>query len=192
VTAGVGFTPGDILRSCDETSAISLNPMMDRLGYRFFLTPVEVSNRWYDYFDGNPSGRRNFSNILERNLPDQASNKVANWAYVSKFPESYTKTTSANTSIDADAYSFHGLFSVVIAALLLLVIRVFVSFTSRKVNEFEPILEGLALGLLAFLPVTAPMQAILLPQGLGLVLLILFIIRIQNIILEARFRVDKF
>ena len=192
VTAGVGFTPGDILRSCDETSAISFNPIMDRLGYRFFLTPVEVSNRWYDYFDGNPSGHRNFSNILERRLPDQASNKVANWAYVSKFPESYPKTTSANTSIDADAYSFHGLFSVVIAALLLLVIRVFVSFSSRKVNEFESILEGLALGLLAFLPVTAPMQAIVLPQGLVLVLLILFIIRFQNIILEARFRVDKF
>jgi hypothetical protein len=192
VTAALGFTPGDVLRSCDETSHISLNPVMDRLGYRFFLTPVEVSNRWYDYFDGNPSGHRNFSNILERRLPNQASNKVAIWAYVSKFPESYPKTTSANTSIDADAYSFYGLFSVLIVALIFLVIRVFVSFTSRKINEFESILEGLALGMLAFLPVTAPMQAILLPQGLGLILLILFLIRIQNIVFQIRFKIDKF
>jgi len=192
VTAGVGFTPGDVLRSCDETSQISLNPVMDRLGYRFFLTPVEVSNRWYDYFDGNPAGQRHFSNIFERRLPNQASNKVANWAYVSKFPEKYPKTTSANTSIDADAYSFRGFFSVVIVALILLVIRIFVSFTSKKVYEFESIFEGLALGMLAFLPVTAPMQAILLPQGLGLILLTLLIIRFKNIIFQARFQVNKF
>jgi hypothetical protein len=181
VTAGVGFTPGDVLRSCDEISQISLNPVMDRLGYRFFLTPVEVSNRWYDYFDGSPSGHRKLENIFERNNANQASNKVGNWAYVSKFPESYAKTISANTSVDADAFSFYGLFSVFIAASLLLVIRVFVPLSSRGASEFELILEGFALGLLAFLPITAPLQAILLPQGLGLILFLLLVLRRKSL-----------
>jgi hypothetical protein len=177
VAAGVGFTPGDVLRSCDETSQISLNPVMDRLGYRFFLTPVEVSNHWYDYFDGYPSGHRNFLNIFERENSNQASNKVGNWAYVTRFPESYAKTISANTSVDADSFSFYGLFSVFIVALLLLVIRIFVSLTSNKATEFELILEGIGLGLLAFLPITAPLQAMLLPQGLGLILFLLLVLR---------------
>ena len=181
VTAGVGFTPGDVLRSCDKTSQISLNPVMDRLGYRFFLTPVEVSNHWYDYFDGDPSGHRNFLNIFERDNSNQASNKVGNWAYVTKFPESYAKTISANTSIDADAFSFYGLLSVFIAALLLLVFRIFVSFTSNKASEFELILEGIGLGLLAFLPITAPLQAMLLPQGLGLILFLLLVLRSKGL-----------
>lgn len=179
---GVGFSPGDVLRSCDEASQISLNPVMDRLGYRLFLTPVEVSNRWYDYFDGNPSSHREFKNIFERNNSNQASNKVGNWAYVSKFPESYAKTISANTSVDADAFSFYGLFSVFIAALLLLIIRVFVPLTSKGAGVFELTLESLALGLLAFLPITAPIQAILLPQGLGLILILLIVFRRHSLL----------
>lgn len=177
VIAEVGFTPGDVLRSCDENSLISLNPVMDRLGYRFFLTPVEVSNHWYDYFDGDPSGNRDLINMFERDLANQASNKVGKWAYVTKFPESYPKTISANSSLDADAFSFYGLFSVFLAALILLIIRVFIILTSRKPSEFELILEGFALGMLAFFPITAPLQAILLPQGLGLILFLLLVLR---------------
>jgi hypothetical protein len=194
VVAEVGFTPGDVLRSCEEASQISLNPVMDRLGYRFFLTPIEVSNHWYDYFDGDPSGNRDLVNMFERDLSKQASNKVGNWAYVTKFPESYPKTISANSSLDADAFSFYGLFSVFIAAFILLLIRVFIVLTSKKPSEFELILEGFALGMLAFFPVTAPIQAILFPQGLGLVILILFIFRIQNILRifsQRRYKVDK-
>jgi len=100
---------------------------------------------------------------------------------VSKFPESYAKTISANTSVDADAFSFYGLFSVFVAALLLLLIRVFVPLFSRGASEFELILEGFALGLLAFLPITAPLQAILLPQGLGLILFLLLVLRRKSL-----------
>jgi hypothetical protein len=184
----VGFTPGDVLRACDEKVQFFVNPVMDRLGYRFFLTPVEVSNHWYDYFDGEPSDRRNFLNIFERDISNQASNKVGNWAYVSKFPESYAKTISANASIDADAFSFYGLLSVSITALMLFVIRIFISFTSVKATEFELILGGLGLGMLAFLPITAPLQAILLPQGLGLILFLLLFLRRKDlwVTLKAR------
>jgi len=177
----VGFTPGDVLRKCDEKFQFFVNPVMDRLGYRFFLTPVEVSNHWYDYFDGEPSGHRNFLNIFERDNSNQASNKVGNWAYVTRFPESYAKTISANASIDADAFSFYGLLSVSIASLMLFIIRIFINFTSVKATEFELILKGLGLGMLAFLPITAPLQAILLPQGLGLILFLLLVLRSKGL-----------
>ena len=177
----VGFTPGDVLRSCTESNRISLNPVIDRVGYRFFLTPVEVSNRWYDYFDGNPSGHRDLSNILERKISNQASNKVGNWAYVYKFPEKYPKTISANASIDADAYSFAGTFSVFIVALLLLLIRIFISFSTANPGVFERVFEALALGQVSFFLVTAPLQAILLPQGLVFLLAGLLIFRRKSI-----------
>lgn len=177
VSADRGFTPGDVLRSCSESNRIALNPVMDRLGYRFFLTPVEVSNRWYDYFDGDPSEYRNFSNIFERNLANQASNKVGNWAYTTKFPEKYPTTISANASIDADAYSFAGFSSLFFVVLLLLLIRIFISSATSAFGELERIFEGLALGQISFFLVTAPLQAILLPQGLVFLLIGLLVIR---------------
>ena len=175
------YTPGDILRSCSENNLISINPVVDRLGYRYFLTPVEVSNRWYDYFDGSPAPSRNFNNIFERDVSNQASNKVGKWAYVSKFPDKYAATISANTSIDADANSFAGIPSVLIIALLLSLIRIFVGFSTKNSSGLERVLEGLAIGQLAFFPITAPLQAILLPQGLGLVLFLLLILRAKDL-----------
>lgn len=171
------YSPGDILRSCSEKNIISINPVVDRLGYRYFLTPVEVSNRWYDYFDGSPAPSRNFDNIFERDVSNQASNKVGKWAYVSKFPDKYADTISANTSIDADANSFAGIPSVIIVAILLLLIRTFVGFSTKNSSVLERVLEGIAIGQLSFFPVTAPLQAMLLPQGLGLILLLLLVLR---------------
>ena len=171
------YTLGDILRSCPESNRISLNPVVDRLGYRYFLTPVEVSNHWYDYFDGSPAPSRSFNNIFERDVSNQASNKVGKWAYVSKFPDKYTDTISANTSIDADANSFAGIRSVLFVAFILMLIRTFVGLSTRNSSGLERVLEGLAIGQLAFFPVTAPLQAMLLPQGLGFLLLALLIIR---------------
>jgi hypothetical protein len=177
----VGFTPGDVLRSCSESNLISINPVIDRVGYRFFLTPVEVSNRWYDYFDGNPSGHRDLSNIFERKISNQASNRVGNWGYVYKFPEKYPETISANSSIDADAYSFAGSFSQFIVALLLLLVRIFIGFSSVNPGNLERVFEALALGQISFFLVTAPLQAILLPQGLVFLLVGLSIIRRKSI-----------
>jgi hypothetical protein len=177
VKAQSGFTPGDIMRSCTTENQIFINPLVNRLGYRIFLTPVEVSNHWYDYFDGSPSEKRKLLDIFERANSKQASNKVGIWAYSDRFPQSYGQTISANGSIDADAYSLGGIFATFIIALLLFLIRIFISFSLANELLLSRILEGIALGQLAFLPITAPLQAILLPQGLGLILFLLLVLR---------------
>lgn len=172
-----GFTPGDVMRSCSVENEIRINPVVDRLGYRFFLTPVEVSNHWYDFYDGDPSQKRVFLDIFERENSKQASNKVGIWAYTERFPTHYGKSISANGSIDADAYSLGGFFAIFLSALMVLVIRVFISVPIAGETGFSKILEAIALSQLAFFPNTAPLQAILLPQGLGLVLFLLIILR---------------
>jgi len=177
VVATQGFTPGDVMRSCTKEKEIIINPVVNRLGYRVFLTPVEVSNHWYDYFDGSPSNKRGFLDVFERENSKQASNKVGVWAYAERFPESYGKTISANGSIDADAYSLGGHFYVFIVALILFLIRVLISFSIVGESFIVKALEGIGLGQLAFLPNSAPLQAMLLPQGLGLVLFLLIVLR---------------
>jgi len=161
------FTPGDVFRGCQNEPGVWINPVVNRAGYRIFLTPVEVSNHWYDFFDGDPSKKRNFLDIFERTNSKQASNKVGVWAYTDRFPASYGKTISANGSIDADAFSLGGIPAIALASLLLLLIRIFISMSFSDESLFIRILEGIGLAQLAWLTNSAPLQAILLPQGLG-------------------------
>ena len=177
VVATQGFTPGDVMRSCSAENEIILNPVVNRLGYRVFLTPVEVSNHWYDYFDGTPSEKRKLLDVFERENSKQASNKVGIWAYTDRFPAHHGESISANGSIDADAFSLGGHFLVFIVGLILFFIRIFMSISIPGDSLLVKILEGIGLGQLAFLPNSAPLQAILLPQGLGLILFLLLVLR---------------
>jgi hypothetical protein len=189
VVATQGFTPGDVMRSCSEENEIILNPVVNRLGYRVFLTPAEVSNHWYDYFDGSPSEKRELLDVFERENSKQASNKVGRWAYADRFPAHYGQTISANGSIDADAFSLGGFYSVFIVALILFFIRIFVSIAVPGDSSLVRMLEGIGLGQLAFLPNSAPLQAMLLPQGLGLILFLLLVLRGKEIAAYARTKV---
>lgn len=192
VKAQTGFTPGDVMRSCSTENQILINPLVNRLGYRIFLTPVEVSNHWYDYFDGNPSEKRDFTEVFERSNSKQASNKVGVWAYTERFPQAYGKTISANGSIDADAYSLGGWFSILLVSIILFAIRIFISLSGRNESLLTRILEGIGLGQLAFLPNSAPLQAMLLPQGLGLIILLLLILRIEALRMHFKKFINSF
>jgi hypothetical protein len=172
-----GFTPGDVIQSCSADKEIIINPIVYRLGYRVFLTPVEVANHWYDYFDGSPSEKRELIDVFQRENSKQASNKVGVWAYTERFPQAYGITISANGSIDADAYSFAGNFSIIIVALILFLLRAFLSILLPSDPPLTRILMGIGLGQLAFLPNSAPLQAILLPQGLGITLFLIVFTR---------------
>jgi hypothetical protein len=177
------------MRSCSADKEIIINPVVNRLGYRVFLTPVEVANHWYDYFDGLPSEKRELIDIFQRENSKQASNKVGVWAYTDRFPEHYGDSISANGSIDADAYSLGGNFSVFVIALILFFIRVFISIPVSKESLLAKILEGIGLGQLAFLPNSAPLQAMLLPQGLGLVLFLLLLLRGKDLFILLKSKV---
>ena len=184
------YTPGDVFRGCQNEPGVWINPVVNRAGYRIFLTPVEVSNHWYDYFDGNPSEKRHILDIFERTNSKQASNKVGIWAYTERFPGSYGKTISANGSIDADAFSLGGILSIAIVALLLLIIRVLISVSYSGDPLLARILEGVGLAQLAFMPSSAPLQAILLPQGLGLILFLLLVLRRKSLLATIRSKVS--
>ena len=177
VRAGSGFTPGDVLRSCTSENEITINPIIDKLGYRIFLTPIEVSNHWYDFFDGSPSEKRKFNDIFERQNSKKASNKVGVWAYTERFPQAYSRTINANASIDADASSLGGILWIFFVALVLFLLRIILCFSHRNEAIHVRIIEGIGLGLLAYLPNSAPLQAILVPQGLIVVIILLLYAR---------------
>jgi hypothetical protein len=112
------------------------------------------------------------------------------WAYAERFPAHYGQTISANGSIDADAFSLGGIFSVFIVALILFFIRIFVSIAVPEDSLLVRMLEGIGLGQLAFLPNSAPLQAILLPQGLGLILFLLLFLRRKDLWVTLKSKVS--
>lgn len=181
IRAGVQLTPGNINRSCLVDNQITINPIVDRIGYRLFLTPVEVSNYWYQYFDNVNHKKRPLNELFNRNLKSQASNEVGIWAFQKNFPNHYLSTISAYSSIDADAYSFGGLPAIFLVSFGLLLIRIYISRFKYTNNLHEKILNGLSITFLMLFPFSASLQAILIPQGLLVLLLAIFLIRNKEI-----------
>lgn len=147
--------------------------------YRIWLTPVDVSNRWYQYFTyvkKEPLG-------LQGLIPSQhttvvaPSREVGIWAYQARFPNRYLDTVSAYASFDADAFAHGGVWGVVLATMLLLAARISASFllTSNTVGLAG---YGVLLSGLAILPSSASLQATFGAQGLFIILLGLLIIRL--------------
>lgn len=174
---GVSSSPANISRSCPENIVIGFNPVINTIGYRVFLTPVEVSNYWYQYYQMKDNQTRGLVDIFERNPEKKASNLIGIKYYQKPFPNSYGTSINANASVDADAFSIGGLSAVFFTALLLLLIRVYIGASRINSPPITRIFESLALSLIIFLPFTASIQAILVPQGLSLILLIIFMLR---------------
>lgn len=60
----------------------------NRLIYRAFMSPVDVSNKWYTYFEYRSEDKKGLKDFIE-NLGShemKPSNKVGKWAYVERFP----------------------------------------------------------------------------------------------------------
>lgn len=152
------------------------------LFYRVWLTPADVSNRWYQYFTyvtNRPLG-------LQFLLPWERSGDTATpsrlvgvWAYQSRFPDRYTMTVNANASFDADAFAHGGVLGIAIATMLLVAVRVGAACLATG----HPIVlaaYGTMLCFLAVLPSSASVQAILGANGLVVVpalVLALFVFR---------------
>jgi len=171
VPNNITLTPGNINRSCEQ-KIIIISPIVDHVSYRYFLTPIEVSNKWYEYYGSGKHEQRSLVDLVDRSASAQAANKVGIWGFQNLFPERYLSSVSAYASIDADAYSFFGLGSVFLVALLLLLIRVFISIPVSPSNDLARIFQGIAFGQLVIFPFQASIQAMLFPQGLIMILLI--------------------
>jgi hypothetical protein len=176
VPSNVALTPGNINRSCAQ-KIIIINPIVDHISYRFFLTPIEVSNKWYEYYGSGNHEQRSIVDLVDRSASVQAANKIGVWGFQTPFPERYLSSVSAYASIDADAFSFFGLISVFFVAFLLLLVRVFISIPVSTSNDFARIFQGIAFGQLVIFPFQASLQAMLIPQGLFIILLIFYYLK---------------
>ena len=179
-STGIVKSPANISRSCPSSSAIGLNPVISTVGYRIFLTPVEVSNHWYNYFSTSINVNRSLFDLFERNTLKKTANLIGREYYVKPFPNSYNNSITAYASIDADAFSFGGLLLVLLVSILLISIRIFISSKGNNSPPEIQAFEYLALVYLILLPFTASIQAILIPQGLLPVLLVVLYLRKLN------------
>jgi hypothetical protein len=177
VPINISNSPANISRSCPEYLNLGINPAINTIGYRVFLTPVEVSNHWYEFFLDDQNSFRGIQSFLERDTYKKTANIIGIKYYKEPFPNSYGSSVSAYSSIDADAFSFGGLGVVAIASLLLLLIRIYIGLSKNNSPPITKILEALSLNLIIILPFSASIQAILLPQGLMLLLFSIFFLR---------------
>jgi len=177
VPINISDSPANISRSCPEYLNLGINPVINTIGYRVFLTPVEVSNHWYEFFLDDQNSFRGIQSFLERDTYKKTANIIGIKYYKEPFPNSYGSSVSAYSSIDADAFSFGGLGVVAIASLLLLLIRIYIGLSKNNSPPITKILEALSLNLIIILPFSASIQAILLPQGLMLLLFSIFFLR---------------
>ena len=177
VPINISDSPANISRSCPEYLNLGINPVINTIGYRVFLTPVEVSNHWYEFFLDDQNSFRGVQSLLERDTYKKTANIIGIKYYKEPFPNSYGSSISAYSSIDADAFSFGGLGIVAIVSLLLLLIRIYVGVSKNNSPPITKVLEALSLNLIIILPFSASIQAILLPQGLMLLLFSIFFLR---------------
>lgn len=173
-------TPANILRTNCPNSRYGTGQLyekyLDTIGYRLFLTPVEVSYYWYDFTISNNEGNRSISNLFDRDNEDKFSNKVGIKYYVSSFPDSYGTSINANASIDADAFSFNKFYSVIFVTLIYSFIRVFIGVMSVHSRPSIRILSGIGLSKLILLPFSAGLQAVLVPHGLALIIFLILLL----------------
>jgi hypothetical protein len=160
---------------------IWVNPVVDRIGYRVFLTPIEVSNNWYRYFGSENNNKREITSVFDRQLSKSAANEVGQWAFVRKFPEEYLKSNASYASIDADAFSFGSIYMILVPFLIFLT-RILPIVRSRKIILNGNLFEGFIIAQLCIFPFLASFQAILFTQGLGfLIVVILLSSRTENL-----------
>jgi hypothetical protein len=166
-------TPGDKWRSCAGRSIVWFNVVTDRIGYRVFLTPIEVSNLWYQYYKEQDITMRSVLSILNRDLTKMPANVIGNWSFVDKFPGKYKKTNASYSSVDADAFSFGSLFFIF---MLLGLFLMRLGATSHFVipSDKAEVLSVFMVAQLSIFPFQSSIQAILLSQGFLIILAVYF------------------
>lgn len=160
----------DIDRACRPPTP-SLLRNVDGVTYRLALTPMEVSYWWYRHFE-DPDLRRDLGNVVLRAEDPHAANVIGQRIYRERFPQRYKQSVSAYASVDADAYSIGGIPGVWIAGVMIFGLRLILALTTARNQPLDRLLFAMGNAMLAVFLFTASLQAILLAQGLALVLLL--------------------
>lgn len=148
--------------------------------YRGFLVPVEVSNRWYQFFPHRSQGHIGLKGLLPDDRNEgyvHPAQQVGNWAYTERFPEWYLTTVRAYASADADVYARFGIVGIVMVGLMVLLTRIALKWllTSMPLAQALYMVGVVMLSLL--LPM-ASLQAIFVANGLALILGLMFLCRV--------------
>jgi hypothetical protein len=165
-------------RRSNLESTFTAGPL-DYVVYRAFLGPTDVSSRWYQYFPVRSGGFLGWEGIAPGTRGPtfvHPAKRVGNWAYRERFPEWYLESIHAYASIDADAYARFGTKGIVAAGLLLLLCR----WLLKLLTLDDPLMRSLyaaGLVMLALLPSMASLQAVLLANGLAVVILLMIVVR---------------
>lgn len=157
----------------DKLSFVEKN--INYVVYRFFLVPAEVSGKWYQFYPEIGGGYTGFRDLSPGGRGQgfvHPSNAVGRWAYEQKHPQMYLASVNAYASVDADAHARMGMPGVLLAGLVLLGFRL--SIKKIRVNSLiGRSLYSIVVVQLALLPVQASLPAILVAQGMLLVLLLM-------------------
>lgn len=157
--------------SNDSTQSVNF---LKYLRYRIFLDPIEVSNRWYSYYNFLDNKKRSFLEVISLKEDPKASNIIGNWAFFERFPKHYSSFLNANASIDAEAFSF-GQLGVFFTLLLIFILRTTIGLLMNLENKLFNLIGFAALSQFAYLIFQAGPLAILIAQGLWIVFLFLLI-----------------
>ncbi|WP_291515380.1 hypothetical protein [Bdellovibrio sp. ArHS] len=165
------FTPGDHSRLAPldlEKRLSASERVYNYTFYRVFLGPADVSSRWYQYFPEHSDGFIGLQGLKSKDRENAAKTHparlVGHWAYTERFPNRYLETVQAYASVDADAYARFGIFGIVLAGVLVLVLRILLK-VFRDGSELGESLYVIALVLMGLWWSSASVQAILLAQG---------------------------
>ena len=144
---------------------------LDRLAYRAFFTPADVSIRWYQYFS-LPERRLGIASIVRRPTDEgRPSRVIGHWAYRDRFSTLYLDSVNAYASLDADAYARAGLPATLAAGVILAGLRTSLLALQAGCTDAR-ICYGVGIGLLLLLPVQASLQAIVVVHGLGVLVVL--------------------
>ena len=162
---------------------------VNRYAYRVFLGPSDVSSRWYQYFPALSGGFIGFQGLRPQDRQHASTQHparlVGTWAYRERFPDKYLDTVQAYGSVDADAYARFGAIGVVAVALLVVGLRLGLQWLSTE-SLLSRTLYMLAIVQLAALLPIASLQAILLPNGLIVIVGLMLASRYAERLARAR------
>jgi len=164
------LTAGDLFR-VERTNQNDFSPvskLSNYLIYRTLLTPIEVSDRWYTFYNNKFNQKRSITDVLLLRERPKASNLVAKWAYYERFPNEYYKFAAANASFDAESFSFGWIIFGFTVLLLIIILKIIVKLISSRIS-FVSTLGTLALLQISFLLFQAGPLAILIAQGLWII-----------------------
>lgn len=181
------FSIGDHSRLLESSARDGLGAkekVYDYFFYRVFLSPADVATRWYQFFPKESNGFIGLQGLKPKDRSQAGQTHparlVGHWAYTERFPARYLETVQAYSSVDADAYSRFGVPGILIAGLLVILLRLALKLFKNDLMLNETLyIIALVLGALWWPSVS--LQALLVAQGVFLIMFALFLLYILRL-----------